>query len=54
MDCLHDIHPGIVKMKSLARMHVWCPNIDINIEETVRSCQTCQSQQCKPVTPTNP
>jgi hypothetical protein len=22
MDCLHDIHPGIVKMKSLARMHV--------------------------------
>ena len=29
---LHSGHQGIVKSKSLARLHVWWPNIDKNIE----------------------
>jgi len=40
---LHDAHPGIVKMKSLARLHVWWPNLDADIEQLVRECEMCQS-----------
>jgi len=34
-------HPGMVRMKSLARMRVWWPNIDDDIEKKVRSCSSC-------------
>ena len=30
-------------MKSLARLHIWWPLIDNQIEEIVRSCSACQS-----------
>ena len=40
---LHVSHPGMVKMKSLARIHVWWPGIDKSIEQVVRSCEACQS-----------
>ena len=29
---LHRGHPGIVRMKSLARSHVWWPNLDSQVE----------------------
>ena len=45
---LHDTHPGIVKMKSLARSYVWWPKMDTNLEEKVKSCATCQSHQKTP------
>ena len=38
---LHVSHPGIVRMKGLSRIHVWFPNIDKQIEETVRNCAQC-------------
>lgn len=38
---LHDSHLGIVKMKSLARQHVWWPNIDANIEDLAGKCSHC-------------
>ena len=38
---LHRSHPGIVKMKSLARGLVWWPGIDLDIEHTVKSCWEC-------------
>ena len=28
---LHEGHPGIVRMKSLARLHVWWPKLDQSI-----------------------
>ena len=38
---LHDGHPGMTKMKSLARLHVWWPGIDEKIEQFVKTCTSC-------------
>ena len=55
LNILHDTHPRIVKMKSLARSYVWWPKMDTNLEEKVKGCATCQSQQktppCSPLHP---
>ena len=48
LNLLHDTHPGIVKMKSLARSYVWWPKMDTHLEEKVKSCATCQSHQKTP------
>ena len=40
---LHASHPGMVKVKSLARVHVWWPKIDNDIEQMVRECESYQS-----------
>ncbi len=45
---LHDTHPGIIKMKALARSYVWWPNMDKGIEETISLCPTCQAAQKTP------
>ena len=39
---LHGGHPGVSRMKSLARGLVWWPGIDHQIEETVKCCEKCQ------------
>lgn len=39
---LHEAHPGICRMKSLARAHVWWPGMDEDITSTVEQCHTCQ------------
>jgi len=49
---LHDVHPGIVRMKALARSYVWWPGVDQDIEDAVRHCQVCQVNQSKPVAAT--
>ena len=52
---LHAGHPGMARMKSLARMYVWWPGMDKDIENSVATCQTCQLQQAKPpVAPLHP
>ena len=45
---LHDNHPGIIRMKSLARSYVWWPTMDKSIEDTVKSCKSCQIHQAMP------
>ena len=35
MDLLHESHPGIVRMKAIARSTVWWPGVDKDIEEKV-------------------
>ena len=45
---LHGGHPGITRMKSLARGIVWWPKLDEEIETMVRSCSVCQTQRDNP------
>uniref|UniRef100_A0A1Y1NHT7 RNA-directed DNA polymerase n=1 Tax=Photinus pyralis TaxID=7054 RepID=A0A1Y1NHT7_PHOPY len=45
---LHETHPGIVRMKMLARSHVWWPNMDVEIEHAVKICNICQENQRAP------
>ena len=45
---LHNSHPGIVRMKGLARGHVWWPGINAALEEMVRTCPACQSVRNRP------
>ena len=52
---LHNAHPGMTKMKALARMYVWWPGLEKDIEESVRLCNECQFNQSNPPTaPLNP
>ena len=55
LDELHCGHPGIVRMKSLARMHVFWPGLDQHIERVVQECSSCQVVQLLPAqAPVNP
>ncbi|XP_060539046.1 uncharacterized protein K02A2.6-like [Pantherophis guttatus] len=45
---LHDGHPGIVRMKALARSYVWWPGMDKEIEMWVSSCANCQESRAAP------
>lgn len=45
---LHASHPGIVRMKGLARAHVWWPGVNADIEKAVKSCAACQSVRNRP------
>ncbi|KAL3123975.1 hypothetical protein niasHT_003682 [Heterodera trifolii] len=46
---LHMAHPGIVRMKALARQHVYWPGMDSEIERIVRQCEECQKAQKAPI-----
>ena len=48
LQILHSAHPGVVKMKLLARSYVWWPSIDSDIETLARSCAGCQKHQRNP------
>lgn len=37
---LHEVHPGMSRRKALARSYVWWPNIDKDLESSVRHCRT--------------
>ena len=45
---LHDCHPGISKMKSLARSYVWWPGLDEDITRAVQTCEICQNSRPNP------
>ncbi|XP_049283851.1 uncharacterized protein K02A2.6-like [Anopheles funestus] len=46
---LHLGHPGIQRMKALARSHIYWPLIDEDIKEIVLTCQACQAAAKSPV-----
>ncbi|XP_044317462.1 uncharacterized protein K02A2.6-like [Drosophila rhopaloa] len=45
LQALHAPHPGIVKMKLIARSYVWWPNMDDDIEVVVKKCGVCQQNR---------
>ena len=45
---LHVGHPGVVRMKAVARSYIWYPNIDSDIENHVLSCVPCAQTQKNP------
>ena len=48
LDELHAGHPGVSRMKSIARSVVWWPGIDGEIETKVHGCSECQKNQKAP------
>ena len=48
IDELHAGHPGISRMKSLAKSYVWWPGMDADIESKVKNCHQCQQNQKSP------
>ncbi len=39
---VHIAHPGVSRMKSLARTYVWWPRMDQDLENKVQHCKQCQ------------
>lgn len=55
LDELHHEHPGICRMKALARSYLWWPGLDGCTEERVRTCSYCLAVQKSPaVAPLEP
>lgn len=48
LEQLHESHPGLTRMKSLARGYLWWPSLDSDIEAFVKDCHTCQSSRPQP------
>ena len=52
---LHEGHPGMSRMKALARGVVWWPGIDADLVNVVKRCQPCQAnRKSPPVAPLHP
>lgn len=58
----HCGHPGITRMKAIARSYAYWPNIDSEIEQLVKKCESCalaakapmKAEICKWPTPSGP
>ena len=52
---LHKDHPGVIRMKSIARSFMWWPGLDKDIEHLAKACQSCQAvKRAPPVAPLHP
>ena len=41
LEDLHTAHPGMARMKNLARSYLWWLGLDTEIEDKVKSCKLC-------------
>ena len=52
---LHKDHPGVSRMKSVARSYLWWPGLDKDIENLAKSCSACQAvKRAPPTVPLQP
>jgi transposase InsO family protein len=49
LQTLHKGHPGIKRMKQLARKYIYWPKVDMDIENLVKGCEPCQMEAKAPV-----
>lgn len=42
LEQLHEGHQGMVRTKSFARMYVWWPGMNKDIDRIIRQCESCQ------------
>ena len=55
LEDLHKDHPGISRMKSVARSFIWWPGLHKSLEEVVKSFTSCQAVKNSPaVAPIQP
>ena len=45
---IHAEHMGIVRTKQLARLYMWWPRLDAEIEDTIKVCTNCQEHSKNP------
>ena len=45
---LHETHQGVCRTKAYARSYIWWPSLDSQIEEYLKSCESCQMFRNKP------
>ena len=48
LESLHYNHPGITRMKAVARSYFWWSGLDKDIENQAKSCLQCQEQKSNP------
>lgn len=48
LDEIHSGHPGVVRMKQVARHYVWWPLLDADIEARARACAACAAVRDAP------
>ena len=52
---LHADHPGVTRMKSVARSYMWWPGLDKEIEDLAKSCTACHAVKgAPPMVPLHP
>ena len=45
---LHQGHPGVTRMKAIARSYLWWPGLDQDLEKLARTCVSCQAVKQAP------
>ena len=48
LQMLHQTHPSICRMKSLARSYIWWPSMDSDVEQIAHNCNECSSNLKSP------
>ena len=48
LEALHEGHPGVVRMKAIARSYMWWSGLDKDVENQAKSCLPCQEQKLNP------
>ena len=51
---LHQGHPGVTRMKAIARSYLWWPGLDQDLEKLARTYVSCQAVKQAPAAPLHP